>query len=221
MMDLHERLVEEGCETYCTWVVEDHQVGLIGDDSERDVAGKQVLDGMNFLKRLNEVYGGCIAQVSSLNLRNGVDYISTFGKLKGAKKVIEGGLEELATFAVMDTDIRIGSEKEALSCIETLPPRAANLKPYSTIYLTRSGSPNFKIDPVNDSLETVKEFIDGTEDKRDLLDLCLVGKMARDRLNVPDFPTSFLSVHPDDFSLTSLRENAFALYKDNINPYFN
>ena len=221
MMELHERLVNEGCETYSTWVVEDHQVREIGDDSERDIAGEQVLNGMNFLDRLNQVYGGCAAQVSSLNLRNMGEYMRVFEKFKAIGEVSGSGLEELATFVAMDTDVRISSEQDAPVKIATFPSELVDANPYATIYLTQTSSANFKINPVWDDLDKVRELISETEDKRALLDLCLVGKMARDRLNTPNFPTSFLSVHPDDFSLSSLKDNSLVLYEENVHPYLN
>lgn len=155
---------------------------------------------------------------------------------RGDKDSVKYPIEELATIKSLDADVKIGPiyEKKydipAREMFEIL-----NFKKYSAVYLQNCyllGNPilnedikneietfgvlpykknskglgDYRIDPINDSLEKVKELIYSTKDERALIDIVLIGELARKRL----FLSEILS--------GNLKDDAFDSYKNFIFP---
>lgn len=131
-------------------------------------------------------------------------------------------LEELATIQTMDTDVKIGPPYEALydkPAREFAP--VVGFNKYVAVQLTRSfpfGNPkmpteisdeieqfgilpykkgskklgNYRIDPINDDLGAVETLIRTTKDIRPIIDLLIIGDLARQRLGESKGQTQFV-----------------------------
>jgi len=120
--------------------------------------------------------------------------------------------EELATIQTMDTDIKIGPPYEALydePAREFAP--VVGFNKYVAIQLTKAfpfgrpkmlaetsleiekfgvlpyksgskGLSDYRIDPINDDLDKVKELVSSTRDIRAIIDLLVIAEQARQRL---------------------------------------
>ena len=171
IMDLENIISTKGSKVSSTWLIADHFITNINEDKTVNETLEQAEARVNYLRLLNEIYGGNIGFVFSSNLSRTREYLENLEKLKRKvnedskfrEKVFEAvpidrrsnpnsinyPLEELAVIQTLKTDIKIGPKYEIKYDI---PAREFSpmigFKKYSAIYLTNCfplGSP--KIEP--------------------------------------------------------------------------
>lgn len=234
MMNLSDALQDAGVDVTSNWLIADHFIVDINQDQAATEAKKQVEQRINYLQRLNEVYGGDIGFVLSSELSSREDYKRNldilfaeadrnpqFKKLvlkavppdrRDNPNALRYPFEELATIQTMDTDLKVGPPYEALydePAREFAP--VVGFNKYIAIQLTKAfpfgrpeisagvskeienfgvlpykrgskGLEDYRIDPINDSLDKVQELINSTKDIHALIDLLIVAEQAQQRL---------------------------------------
>ena len=234
MMNLSDALQDAGIDVTSNWLIADHFIVDINQDQAITEAKKQVDQRIDYLRRLNKMYGGNISFVLSSELSSREDYKRNLEILfaeadrnpKFRKLVLEAvppdrrdnpnalryPFEELTTIQTMNADVKIGPPYESLydePAREFAP--AVGFNKYVAIQLTRAfpfgrpeiqvgidgeiekfgvlpykrgskGLGDYRIDPINDDLDKVKELVSSTRDIRALLDLLVIAEQARQRL---------------------------------------
>ncbi|MFH0889836.1 MAG: hypothetical protein V1836_01690 [Candidatus Aenigmatarchaeota archaeon] len=171
MMNFQDILAERGVESNAGMLLADHFLTDINKDMTDDEACIYGIRRWNFLDRINFAYKGKIHMEFSSALRETPEYQQTLNKLKqemetnprfaslvsmavpedrrNNKDSINYPLEELASIAAWDTDIKVGPPYEAMY---DKPARrfgpAAGLKKYAAIHLT-------EIQPLGDTEEEI------------------------------------------------------------------
>jgi len=159
IMNLHDMLEKEGSEVTSNWVIADHFMTQINQDKSRNEAKNEANARIEYLKKLNESYGGRISFVMSSSLTQTQEYQDNLSKLKEEmiinlkfrEKVSQAvpedrrnnpsalnyPLEELATIQTLKTDIKVGPKYEIFY---DDPAREfsgmVGFKKYSAVYLT-------------------------------------------------------------------------------------
>lgn len=134
IMNLHDIISLEGGEVVSNWLIADHFMTQINRDKDMKEAESQVTSRINYLERLNEIYGGKIGFILSSRLSSSGEYKEILRKLKKEMKgnlqfrekvmqtvpedrrddlgALDYPLEELATIQTMETKIKVGPKYE-------------------------------------------------------------------------------------------------------------
>lgn len=161
MMDLKDLISQESRGTVRTfWIIADHFMTSINREKNFDEAEDQAKKRINYLERLNQIYGGDIEFVLSSQLTQSKMYkdnLSMFKKLcvenpslkeqllqsvpldrKSNPLALNYALEELTTIQTLDTQIKVGPPYETKYDIPARQFSEKNgIKKYSAIYLTK------------------------------------------------------------------------------------
>lgn len=180
MMNLSDKLSESGAEVYCRWIIADHFMTAINEDKIRVEAEEQARTRIEYLKRINRIYGGNIGFVLSSELSVEKDYVRMLDFLKVAaerdlefkRKVLESvpedrrnnpksinyPLEELAVIESMKTDIKIGPKYEAKYDVPAREfAQIIKIRKFSVIHL-RNSYPYGDRDIPADKRKEIEEF---------------------------------------------------------------
>src|SRR3989338_9961044 len=136
MLNLSDRLQDVGVDVTSNWLIADHFIVDINQDQSAMEARKQVEQRIDYLRRLNEVYGGNIGFVLSSELSGREDYkrnleilFAEAGKNSRFKGLVLRAVpadrrsnlnalrypfEELATIQTMGADVKVGPPYETL-----------------------------------------------------------------------------------------------------------
>ena len=136
MMNLSDMLQDAGADVTCNWLIADHFIVDINRDKAAEEARKQVEQRIDYLRRLNEVYGGNIGVVLSSDLSRRDDYKKNLCVLlaeaernpefresvlnsvppdrRNDQNALRYPFEELTTIQTMDTDVKVGPPYEIL-----------------------------------------------------------------------------------------------------------
>jgi hypothetical protein len=134
IMNLSDLLSKNGVEVTANLLIADHFMTEINEDKHRDEAKRQVESRINYLSRVNRVYGGNMSFVLSSELCKTAEYQSNLERLKKKTEddskfrqmvleaipadrrknpgAINYPLEELAVIESLRTDIKIGPKYE-------------------------------------------------------------------------------------------------------------
>ena len=159
-------------------------------------------------------------------------------------KALDYPFEELATIQSMDTDIKVGPPyekkydepaREYASVVgfnkyiaiqltkgfpfgnpELLLPTFKEIEEFGLLPYkkTSKGLSEYRIDPLNDDLEKTQTLIKSTTDQRALLDLLLISKLAKRRLDGD--PSFYVDSVVKKSSLDNLQHFAYYFYKECI-----
>src|SRR3989338_7867294 len=159
IMNLQDMLEERGSEVVSKWIIADHFMTQINRDKDSNEAEREANARIEYLKKLNEVYGGKISFVTSSLLSQTQEYGKNLAILKREVKInskfrekvsqavpedrrdnpdaFNYPLEELATIQTLEADIKVGPKYEIFYDV---PARdfspIVGFKRYSAVHLT-------------------------------------------------------------------------------------
>ncbi len=180
MMNLSDLLSKNGAKVNSNWLIADHFMTEINEDKIREEAERQARSRIDYLSRLNQIYGGDIGFVLSSELCKTPEYNSNLELLKKRAKddpefrrvvleaipedrrdnpsAINYPLEELAVIESMGTDVKIGPKYE-IKYDEPARKFASliGFKKFSAIHL-RNGYPFGNPNIPKEKKEEIEEF---------------------------------------------------------------